>query len=398
MMQFTQPDKIKRVGRRLLAMATVCSIGLSLASWQDLAAQGVIAVPRLPADPLQLAPPSPLGPRATFTRAPLDELYTGWRESAQLVREQPHQFQQAVLFWRDYPEDANRAAKLGDPASLAVTRALIPEAELARLRAMINAGAKGSLAEFNDNVAELQGALLRAQDSLRQPVVAVFANGDVRGVATGEEADKAGTGSLGVQVVRAKYSAIGTIAIASSVDTLSSGFGAAILTPGAGTAFTSGILDVRFFTRKWWKRWHFYGSVAKTNWLQTTTVDANGGEAAVDSTVEPAVTLGFGGLLYYDLAKGELGKNPVYLSIEGGLAARWLTGDVGSDEDSRRELLGTDRRLFGGPEIGMEIGFGRVGAALHYYFFFGHDVSGLTGGQLVAAFSVSGEIFRGPLE
>jgi hypothetical protein len=232
------------------------------------------------------------------------------------------------------------------------------------------------------------------------PAIVVFAEGDIRGVATGDSTKSAtGTGSLGANLVTRRGIWQANIAIASSVDTVSEGYGNSILAPGTGRSLRSGSLSYHWNTpsrRYLPDKFHLYGSVSSYHWRATST----NSDGSVDTTTTQVSTMGLGALARSEPGCCRVLDNPVLLAIEYGLAARWLNGNISGRRDLRSTLLGTDRSAFVGPELGLQLSFGKATASLAAYYLFGkkgEHVDGLTDLQIIAAFTASSEIFRGPL-
>ena len=186
--------------------------------------------------------------------------------------------------------------------------------------------------------------------------------------------------------------------VASTADTLESNIGSFLLSPTGGRALRSGVLDLHF-PRALGRLFnaqtgiHTYLSASQSTWRGT-------------SDTVSAVVVGIGALVYHDVARGHLGtelSNRAALTIEAGPSIRVIGGDVsGHAEDSLRvELLNSPSRVLGGLELGMQIEFGLVTAGFQFYLYkdFTHHkaIKGVTGGQLVAGFSIGGPIFSGDL-
>lgn len=260
-----------------------------------------------------------------------------------------------------------------------------PPADTARLRQEIKA--------IHDRVLQIIGQ----QSGVN---VMVFATGDVR-TATAKDVDdfKSGTGSLGAQFVNGVGRQImASMAIASTETRVASEFGSAILAPARGQAFKSGVLS-GYWPRAGWSTLginYLYGTVSVERWQYTTS--------PADTHVVSATVLGTG-LIH----RGEMGccailQNEIRAYVDLGLAVRWVSGDISNRDSIREALLKTNRTVFVGPETGIQIQFGRVVGALQLYYLFAADraagpihVDGLTRLQAVAAFTVTGEVFRGPL-
>lgn len=234
--------------------------------------------------------------------------------------------------------------------------------------------------------------------------IEVHANGAIRAAAVGESNEPAGTGSLGVGVSRGAKSFFAGINVASSVDTVSAGHGAFILSPAAGKALKSGVLDLhqgcgpfgtlaRSFLGDG-AGMHFYASAAETIWRDETDARTVGVFSA-------------GALLYKNVADGVVGDdgdNKVRVKVEIGPSFRLLTGSARDTEerDFRDSLLGSASSVFAGIEAGLQLRYGVVTGALQFYwyddFWANARAAGITGGQLVAFVGVGGPVFSGNLK
>lgn len=228
----------------------------------------------------------------------------------------------------------------------------------------------------------------------------LFGEGAIQSYARGDSSQGSpATGSIGIQLLKPAKNERWTAAVtvASTVDTVDSGFGAVLLTAGAGVGFQSGFLDVQreydegwrsgFLTRKL----HAYATTARVRF-------------ALDSVgVREAVVVGLGVSRCASIGNGKIAENPFSLTVEAGLAWRALAGNIGGKDnrDLRRELLGTAGRVFWGPDLGMQITFRDIAASIHYYQLFDASerarVEGLTTGQVIASISIRGTILSGAL-
>lgn len=245
-------------------------------------------------------------------------------------------------------------------------------------------------------------SLLLAPSS-KETHIQVYADGAIRGATLGEEGAASGTGSLGIRVRRAGTSYFARINVASTIDTVSEGYGSVILSPANGGGFRSGVLDMerrtgvlaRLATRLLSDNSgaHTYLTAASSTW-------------AVEDGATEAVIFGGGLLLFKDLANGyiEDPANRVRVKVEIGPSFRSLAGALrsGSAAATRRDLLGSPSTWFAGLELGLQVEFGVVAGALQVYLYddLWEDTSarGVTGGQLVALFSIGGPVFSGVLK
>lgn len=243
--------------------------------------------------------------------------------------------------------------------------------------------------------------------------VQIYAEGSIRGAAAGGDTTKAAqTGSLGIRIVRSAVIITASMSVASSVDTVHSGFGERTLLPMAGNALASGLLDVRLDHRGFCHARgilqgalfcyvdHFYLGVARANWdLPPTTT------GGTDGVVLPVPVVTAGALHVFDLFNGMVAGSPVAVTLEAGLAFRFLNGEFTQSkfDERRMALLGTTHVSFFGPQASMQLTFGAITGSVDYYalntWFWqsGRTVSGLTRGQVAAGFRVDVPIFQGRL-
>lgn len=233
--------------------------------------------------------------------------------------------------------------------------------------------------------------------------VAVYIDGAIRGVSTGDQDQTdavTGTGSLGVGVTTQRVDYLASIVVASTADTIASDPGTFILTPVSGQSLRSGLIDVHhrtLFGKPLGVPFglHAYGFASQARLLRPS-----------DSTVAGVVVAGMGTLLRHDIVKGNLSgqsDNHVRLSVEGGPSFRIVAGDVGAGlrKAFRQEVFGSPSRFYGGLELGLQVEFGVVTGAFALYFYDdfskNSSVPGVTGGQLVASFAIGGPVFTGSL-
>ena len=189
----------------------------------------------------------------------------------------------------------------------------------------------------------------------------------------------------------------GLVTVASSVKRISSDFAATVLVPGSGSGFSSGLLEYRrrdvrrFLTdprhllkRAFLSDWHFYGSVAASEWVFA-------------DTAHRAVTFGFGALNVFTLIDAKVAETEVGLAVEVGPCVRIVGGDVALPRyaDYRESTLGTRRKCFFGIEGGMQVRVKEITAGIQLYNLFGSggNVPGLTRTQLIASVNLRGPLF-----
>lgn len=230
-------------------------------------------------------------------------------------------------------------------------------------------------------LAALADAFDRERASLSQ--VSMFAEGNIRGVATGTSQASSATGALGIRLESSRYVWTASVNVASTLDTLRSGFGANILQIGVGSGGAVFLTDVRIRAGAI-SGLHLSVGSSRTVWgLQPTPLSAT--------------VLGGGVGFYRDVLHGQIQDNDVGLSFEGGLGVRYLSGDVRDADRSVDTLLNGDgRRTFKGGYISSQIRFGSIVALAQLSWYSGH-VRSLSRVQLVAGFSVQAPIFKGRL-
>ena len=333
-------------------------------------------------------PPVATGLAPAELAAASNAVLAEWQAAERFTRQKPEDFDRNHRLWLEWPDVATKLATSdkGVQAVLLSVLAQDPE-KIKKKYADLDSTILAAILDEAKSLDEYRNESLDRMG--RSKVVAIFADGTIRGVTTGEsDADVVGTGALGVSMKDDHYTIAATITIASSRDTVTSDYGTSILAPGGGNALASGLLDARLHSRDWWQRLHFYGSANQSDWLLP------------DSSVTTAVAIGFGALLYKDLVSGMLASSGVRVSVEAGWSFRWLTGDV-ANQDGQLEQLGITERFFTGPELGMQITFGRVTAALQFYYYWSDKpdphIDGLTHGQLSAGINIAADVITGRL-
>lgn len=234
----------------------------------------------------------------------------------------------------------------------------------------------------------------------------VFAEGNIRGLASGSDAQATGdiqtaaTGSLGLRIQKSTTIWTASISIASTVDTLRDAFGESLLLPGTGSGLVSGIVQVRgkdrslhFFQFPKNVGAYLYGSSSKSVWSRN--LDSSG-TTVTDSSAVTVVGVGAG--LFYDVAAAKIGDTPVGLTLEAGVALRSIGGDIALPRHAslRQSVIGNpDEQVFWGVEGGPQVTFGNVTGALRLFFFPHNNTVGFSRAQVTAGFSVQGSILEG---
>ena len=314
-----------------------------------------------------------------------------WTLAEQYSREHPEAFDKALRLANDHPK-AFEAAVKATPIqhdAVAASLAIIASDEVNLAKALAGlASDSASLA----NAAEAARKLAAGYDRFavargEKTFVSVFADGNIRGVATGSADNSlAGTGVLGVRIQKPRSIWTAAVNVASTIDTVTEQFGELILLPGTGSDLLSGVVDAQFrYTEDWGL--HVYLSGSKSLWEVDPATHAT-------STI---AVLGIGATGVRDIYQKTFGANRVGLSLEGGLSLRRIAGDIGTEDAIRTTILGTGKKTFVGIEAGARVTFNSVTAALQFYGFPASSenrVRGLTGGQFAAGFSVQASIFQ----
>lgn len=240
---------------------------------------------------------------------------------------------------------------------------------------------------------------------------ALLAQGSVRGAAAGDSAEgSAGAGSVGLNMTKGDWTVSGLITVASSVDTLRSGFGAFLLTPASGKgSLSTALVDIYTprIPRPW--RWiprglmpslHAYAAGANSTWGIRDLADTT------TFVFKQAAVLAWGALGNWQIVRGRLLNVPLQVNVETGYSYRYLKGDVFADTlFIKRALYAPSAtkfdRSWGAWETGFQMRIGAVSAGVQYYWVNGHEdrefITGLTNGQLVIGIAVSGDVVSGVL-
>jgi len=215
--------------------------------------------------------------------------------------------------------------------------------------------------------------------------VTVFADGTARAALTEKGDDSGGgTGALGLRLALKGWALAANVAVASSVDTLRSGFGSSILYPGGGRS-PAGLVE--FYKDTLWGSpvgLHSYVSVSQAIW-------------AADTLAMRVGVLGMGILASYSVG-GAGGGESYGMRFEGGLSYRSIGGDVSSRGQLRMAMLGTRDTNYPGVELGVHITANHVTAGVQAYFLADakdhKQVDGLTRFQMIFALRIEGAIVQ----
>lgn len=308
----------------------------------------------------------------------------GWQKASEAARAEPEAFRALLREHLRHPDRSLPDTELGR----AVRAAEVATSDAAYSSVRARAANDQKRGEFDTERLRLRAAyeeVAAEEEEEGGTKVFVTADGNFRGVTNGGgEGAPVGTGSLSLTAVTGFANLKAGIAIASTQDTVRDDFGTAMLAPASGRALTSGLLDARLN----YLPVHLYFTASRSLWQVQDT----------PSVITSATTvLGMGALLYGELAAAKVQETDLRLSIEGGVALRFLGGDfMALDSTTRRSVLSTSRSAFIGPEVGMQITVGKMAGALQLYYMPHNDhdrVPGFSGLQLVAGIGVSGELF-----
>lgn len=241
----------------------------------------------------------------------------------------------------------------------------------------------------------LRGLVSAALSPLSQVTrVDVLAEGNIRAIATGNAARGTNAnGSLAMRVSRENLGITAAVNIASTADTLAGDYAQLILGPATGRFLRAGLFDVRWRPNGRATGAHAYLTASQGLWKNADTSPSD------TVTVVGASVWGAGVLLFWDVLADKIGDTPVGLSVEAGGSIRYLGGDI-SQEDAFRQrptVLGSERTLFGGIELGLQVRFSSIVGALQAYWYPGEAVRGVTHMQLVGGFAVQAPILSGVL-
>jgi hypothetical protein len=270
------------------------------------------------------------------------------------------------------------------------------------LKAVSTRASQMKVSAYRDSLIEVATQLRKFTDERLavvtfEPSVGVFAEGNIKSIATGSAArGTSANGTLGIEVDFANTTWVASINAASTADTLRQSYSQLVLSPAVGATLLSGLVDFRR-QHSFWRgaSTHVYVTGSRSVWKDTTIKTGDTARAAASATV-----LGAGVLLSWTIADGKVKDSPVGLLVEGGVALRHIGGDIGSESAflQRPNILGTQKRDFVGVEAGPQLRFGNVIGALHVYFFPGPKAAGITGFQLVGGLSLKAPILNGPLK
>jgi hypothetical protein len=247
--------------------------------------------------------------------------------------------------------------------------------------------------------------------------VHLFGDGAVSGVVSGSDESAPPSGAIGLELEKPTYSLVALVNVASGTDTLVSQFGESALPRATGGAFDAALVQFRWHelfsnvTSGLWDGFpdnfgvYMYATGSTRTWSlwQVTTV--------IDDTVDPPVSsvdssrvaydvpiVGGGIGLYREFINHSIGSTDVSLLLDAGLVHRQLAGELRND-DAKQLLvsnLGSDDTNYNGVELGMELIVNNLKAEFYYLNFFDGDspVRGLSKGNIVARFSIRGNLFR----
>lgn len=249
----------------------------------------------------------------------------------------------------------------------------------------------------------------------------VFADGNVKDVLGGGDNSAAASGALGLHYVGNKFDVTGLVNVAGTNDTIRAGYGSSLLVPAAGKGLNAGSLTIRRRARElrdptcarnrasYWCNvgYKVYANASTRRWATETRMIAppagqtDSVEQVIDSEEVPIWGTGLSGwYMFFDdaLVGSDSTRRGVSMVLDGGVLLRAVRGDIGAESSDalRKRLLGTDRTLFPGFEIGLTMIYDQIRSSFTYYYLPG-QANGLTGGQIVAAVDLRGALASGLL-
>ncbi len=231
----------------------------------------------------------------------------------------------------------------------------------------------------------LQAQVNKAEQNFSR-TLSLFADGNVQNVIDSPGESSTATGVLGVGIYNQFTSFSLYVSAVGTGDKIESGFGSSILGGNSGGSFSGFGINGRWTPKKFMDVW--WGPAFNLQAISSTWVN---GQEEVNTSVRSA---SFQFLVEYRDSFGELNENPLSLSGDIGITHRSLGGDLaGSDrKDFRENILGVDKSSWTGLEIGLTIQLHQITARGAYVQFFGDDIDGLTGGQILTTISVKSSI------
>jgi hypothetical protein len=181
---------------------------------------------------------------ARDTPARVDATDAEWLSAAlaranRTARRHPRSFREQLDLAVAYPSLGIPETDVGE----AVVVAAIAN-DRARFERFLQAADPAERPQLERRKNELLSRVAAAQSDQRL-VARVFADGTIRGTAEGKEsAQGVGTGALAISLDHGDRLWYAAVTVASTEDTLSNNFGAALLAPGAGKALSSGLISV----------------------------------------------------------------------------------------------------------------------------------------------------------
>jgi hypothetical protein len=323
---------------------------------------------------------------STDASARIDAADASWLSAAlaratRTARRRPRAFQEQLDLAVAYPNLGVPETDVGEAVLVAVLAN-----DQTRFERVLQAANPEERLQLERRKNELLSRVAAAQSEQRT-VARVFADGTIRGTAEGKESPEGvGTGALAIALDHGDKLWYAALTVASTEDTLSGNFGAALLAPGSGKALSSGLISV------------LYHDFLATGFGLHPYLSTSSHFWSINDTTRSATVLGLGVLFRRDLGTQDVGGKNVSLAAEIGPTSRFLGGDVlDLSESARDEKIGTSNTAFFGLESGATLSVGDLVGSIQLYYLFGKDedrVLGLSNLQLVAGFSVKGELFR----
>jgi len=241
---------------------------------------------------------------------------------------------------------------------------------------------------------ENMGEMLEETSESDSAYVEIFADGNIQGLVQNSEnaPDAIANGTLGISVTKKNIIWVASVNIASTTDTVSSGFGNIVLNPASGKSFTSGSLEV--FRKNMFNLWDKsigisgYASASSSKW-------------SIGDTTKAASVVGLGLTLVNDIIQSTKGSNTVGLGFDVGLSYRGIYGDISNSESIYQKAIGSTGRHFIGLEGGLEIKFNKITAGLRGYALLnnkGDNVDGITSFQITGGITITGAFYQDKFE
>jgi hypothetical protein len=260
---------------------------------------------------------------AAATSAEIATQKENWQAAARLIRDKPRILAKQMEAYDKFPDLFTQATTDASSTNLLPYIILAEQEETVQNQYFTRTGIPDGK-DKNEIKAEIE-AINNAVSAFVKPTAAIYATGDIKGLTTGSsgQSTSTSTGSLGITYSSARNVYSVRIAVASTQDTLRSGFGAFLLSPANGSPLKSGVVE--WFTKikddkmSWV---HVYVTGASSIWQLERDANKNNVLAKSVSSV------GLGALYRGVLINGFVGNTPAGIDFEVGLSSRWVNGDI----------------------------------------------------------------------